>query len=152
MENNIMRLHVYIVPGFILALSGCASIDFGKKDGRLTYFVPKPYLFVSVTKDCVSTVKVVSIPGKKKSMKLKSGYGSSNLTVKFENGIITSVGQQSDTKIPETITSIATLGSAMRAFMAKEKTEEKDCPSAKLYPIKDNGEIDKMPINFQIGS
>lgn len=119
----------------LASLSGCAHIDFGG-DG-MTYFDPKPYLFVSTTKDCVTTATVVTLPEAKKVMKFVSGYGSSDLSATLTNGMITSVGQKTDTKIPETIASIASLGTATAGFKAMaEPGKQIICtPAAKLYPI-----------------
>ena len=83
-----------------LAVSGCAHIDFGG-DG-LTYYDPKPYLFVSTTKECVTTATVVTIPEAKKVMKFVSGYGSSELSATLSNGMIVSVGQSRHGKVTGT--------------------------------------------------
>jgi hypothetical protein len=41
---------------------------------------------------------------------MKSGYGSSNLAVTLNNGMITTVNQQADPEIPQTITALGSLG------------------------------------------
>ncbi|WP_290580209.1 hypothetical protein [Ketobacter sp.] len=133
---------------FAAMLSGCASIDFDSKDKGLTYYEPKPYLFMSVTDKCVSSVSVVSIPSVKKKVKFKSGYGSSELSAEFSNGIITKVGQTSDSKVPETLTSIAALKTA---GMLVEGQEPACKPLAILYPIVDGVPDTDAPINFTIG-
>ncbi|HVC38132.1 MAG TPA: hypothetical protein VNF46_06995 [Gammaproteobacteria bacterium] len=122
------------IIGFSL-LSGCAHIDFGG-DG-MTYFDPKPYLFVSTTKECVSTATVIMLPNDKKVMKFESGYGSASLTVVLSNGMIASVGQNTDTKIPETLSSIAGLGTAAAGIRALTTTGKQIicAPTAILYPI-----------------
>lgn len=118
-----------------LLVSGCAHIDFGG-DG-MTYFDPKPYLFVSTTKECVTTATVIAIPEAKKVMKFVSGYGSADLSAALSNGMITSVGQKTDTKIPETITSIASLGTAAAGLkvLAEPGIQIICTPAAKLYPV-----------------
>ena len=123
-----------------LLVSGCAHIDFGG-DG-MTYYDPKPYLYISTTKDCVTTAMVLVIPEAKKVMKFVPGYGSSELSATLSNGMIASVGQKSDTKIPETITSIAALGTAAAGALkvtAKAETEAGKqiicTPTARLYPV-----------------
>ena len=124
-----------ICSGVLLLLSGCAHIDFG--GGGMTYFDPKPYLFVSTTKECVSTATVIMLPNDKKVMKFESGYGSANLTVALSNGMIASVGQNTDTKIPETLSSIAGLGTAAAGIRALAATGKQIIctPTAILYPI-----------------
>lgn len=43
---------------------------------------------------------------------LHPGYGSSNLSLKLNNGVLTDVGQLVDTKIPEIITALGSLTTA----------------------------------------
>lgn len=114
------------------ALSGCAHIDFGG-DG-LTYYDPKPYLFVATTKECISTATVLAIPEVKKVMKFQSGYGSADLSTSLSNGMISSVGQKTDTKIPETLASIGTAAGGLN-LMAENGKQIICKPSAALYPI-----------------
>jgi len=136
----------------ICLLSGCAGLDFGEEG--LTYYEPAPYLFVSVNKECVSTATVVSLPGAEKKVKFDRGYGSAELSVVLANGILTNVGQKTDTKIPETITSIASLGTAMAALSAADKDAKQKqlvcVPSAILYPIKKGVPDMSSPAEFPI--
>lgn len=120
----------------VLGLVGCAHIDFGG-DG-LTYFEPEPFMFVSTTKDCVTTATIVVIPVDKKAMTFHAGYGSSDLSVELSNGMIKSVGQKTDTKIPETLTSIASLATAASGFKSISGLgKQVICmPAATLYPLK----------------
>ena len=127
-------------------LSGCASIDFNSEEG-LTYFEPKPYLFVSITDKCISSVSVVSIPGDQKKIEFNSGYGSSTLSAEFSNGIITKVGQTSDSKIPESLASIAALKTAGMLVAGEDPACK---PSAKLYPIEGGVPNASTSINFEI--
>lgn len=105
---GIRRLLLVAAP-FIL--SGCAGIQFGRGvgDDAFTYYEPQPYLSVKQGTDCTYSVEVISLPGKKRSLKLKSGLGSAKLSVKTANGIITEIGQETDTKVPETITALTGL-------------------------------------------
>jgi hypothetical protein len=123
-------------------LSGCASIDFGG-DG-LTYYDPKPYLFVSKTDKCVSSATVINIPGQKKTMKFGSGYGSSDLSATFSNNMVTGVGQKNDSKVPETITSIAALATATLTGASVCK------PTATLYPLINGVPETNSPINLLV--
>ena len=131
-----MKAELGVLCTLVLALlPGCAHIDFGG-DG-LTYYDPKPYLFVATTKECVSTVTVIAIPEVKKAVKFESGYGSADLSVSLSNGMISSVGQKTDTKIPETLSAIASLGTAAGGLKLMTDPEKQlVCkPSATLYPI-----------------
>lgn len=129
----------------ILLLGGCASINFDSNDKRgLVYYEPKPYLFYSQTKNCVSAVTVVTVPGKKKFMSFESGIGSSELSATFSNGIITGVGQASDSKMSETLSSIAAVAGAMAAEGGAVCS-----PVSVMFPIKDDGNPNlKEPINL----
>lgn len=92
-----------VVTGAI-SVVGCAGIDFGEQG--LAYYEPEPYVLVANNKDCTQTVTPMAIPGKKTSLKFKSGLGSADLSVSLSNGMITNVGQKTDTKIPETVTAL----------------------------------------------
>ena len=123
----------------VVVLTGCARLDFESPDDGLAYYDAVPYFFVTTTAECVSTGTVVMVPGDRKIVKLKSGFGASELSVTLSNGMISAVGQKTDTKVPETITSIATLGTAVAAF--KDGGGTKCVPTANLYPVV-NGRID----------
>jgi hypothetical protein len=148
--NNFGRLF-YVVSIFLL--SGCGHLDFGPDQG-LVYYDPKPYLFVTTTKDCVTTATLVSLPETKREVKLTSGYGSTDLSVNLTNGMITSIGQNTDTKIPETITSVAGLATAVGGLMKSTKAEPERqlicTPTAVLYPV-ENGKLNiKDPTSFPV--
>ncbi len=134
----------------VCLLGGCASIDFDADDSGLIYFEPLPHLFYTVTDECVSSVSVVSIPGQQKRIAFKSGYGAATLSASFANGVITDVGQATDTKVPETITSIAALAGALAlARGAEDQTASGGCsPVAMLYPLR-NG-VPGTPIRLPI--
>lgn len=101
------------------SVSGCARLEFfsdknleGVERG-VKFYYPKPYLLVARTKSTEKPeeIKVIYLPDMSEPQyaKLKSGYGAAELSLAFENGILTSVGQKTDTKIPETITSLGSL-------------------------------------------
>lgn len=141
----------------ISLIQGCARLDFGDDKG-LVYYDPKPYLFVSTTKDCVTAATNISLPETKKEVKFLSGYGSADLSIGLSNGMITSAGQKTDTKIPETLTAVSGLvGSAAKAaalppaLPGASKPKQIICtPSAAVYPI-NNGIPDiSSPLHFPV--
>lgn len=144
--GKIMRKNIYLpVASCAVLMSGCASIDFNSNsDKGLTYYEPIPYLFVSTTDKCVSSATVITVPGNKKVMKFSSGYGSSELSAGLTNGMITAVGQKNDSKIPETVTSIAALATATLVGPAACE------PSAILYPFNEGVPDSANPINFAV--
>ncbi len=105
-----------------LLLSACARWEFsedqhmrGEEVGLKTW-PPKPYLLVSRTgnKDKPVEISVVYLPDLAHPVYVKprTGYGSANLTIALTNGMVTSVGQTTDTKIPETITALGSFASS----------------------------------------
>ena len=129
----------------LLIFSGCAQLEF--KDDGLKYYDPKPYLLVSITVNCVTTATMVMIPAQETIVKLKPGIGSNNLSVSLKDGMISSVGQQTDTKIPETISAIASLRTA---GIAHPTPPEGCIPSAILYPIENGVPNLQKPIRFPV--
>ena len=130
------KIKAVLIP-ILFMMFGCARIDFGK--GGLTYYDSKPYLFVATTQDCVTTATVVLIPATTKHLVFKSGYGSSNLSVTLTNGMITNVGQQTDTKIPETLATIPSLVTAASGVKGAQGKQLICTPTANLYPINNSG-------------
>lgn len=143
---------IVTATSLLTLLSGCAGLDFGQEG--LSFNEPTPYLFVTVSKDCLSTATVISLPGEKKAVKFKRGYGSADLSVELSNGVLTKIGQKTDSKIPETITSIASLGTAM-ATLSEDKSVAKQVvcdPAATLYPVINGVPDTSTPIVFPISS
>ena len=47
----------------VSVLTGCAGLTFGPESTTaLTYYDPKPYLFISTNADCTSTATILSVP------------------------------------------------------------------------------------------
>jgi hypothetical protein len=151
-----MKKNVICMIIGLLFVSGCAHLeftDFTDGKGGATYYDPRPYLFVSINKDCVTTATVVVLPEKKKTVKFIPGYGSADLSVGLSNGMFTSVGQKTDTKIPETISAIASLGTAAGGLMKAKPEPGKQViciPSAKLYPIENGVPDNQKFIEFKV--
>jgi hypothetical protein len=128
-------------------LTGCAGLTFGPESpNALTYYDPKPYLFISTNADCVSTATILSVPETRKGVSFNSGYGTADLSVTLSGGMITAVGQKTDSKIPETLGSVATLATAVGKLATATAPKEGACkPGARLYSI-DRGVIEPRPI------
>ena len=133
----------------VAILSGCAGVDFNADEDGAVYYEPLPYLFYSVNDKCISSATVVSLPGKKRHLNFKTGYGSSSLSAEFSNGLLAKVGQTSDSKIPETLTSIATLATAGGLGFAPGPG---GCPAkAVLFPIEDGVPNLQKPLDLNLG-
>jgi hypothetical protein len=137
-----VALRMACAGALALGLGGCAGLAFnaGPESGALTYYEPKPYLLVTVGKDCAYSASVVSLPGRARSVGFKSGIGSADLSVSLQSGMIASVGQKTDTQIPQTLTAITGLATAASKFgiTAAPPAKGSIChPSAALYEIVD---------------
>jgi len=128
-------------------LTGCAGLTFGPEStNALTYYDPKPYLFISTTADCVSSVTIISVPEAKRGVSFHSGYGTADLSITLTGGMITAVGQKTDSKIPETLSSVASLATAVGGLARSAVRKDGACePGARLYNI-DKGVVDPKPI------
>lgn len=98
-------------------LSNCARISIhdnkemtGDSTG-IKFYTPKPYVLVTRTgaKDKPIDIQIVYFPDLKNPLyaRAQSGFGSSNLTMSFANGMMTTFGQQTDTQLPELITAVS---------------------------------------------
>ena len=131
-------------------LSGCASVNFytgsdltGKTG--LKYYNVKPYLLVepNATKDNSVKTSVVYLPDLANPgyLAIKPGFGSSELKVALSNGSLSSVGLLNESKIPESINSLAALlsksGYAVTQFSQPGgiTIPSSEAPDFKLYEI-----------------
>lgn len=122
----------------LLLTAGCAGLRFNKttQDNAFTYFEPSPFAVVKVAADCSITVDVISLPGKPRSIGFHSGFGSAKLSVTLANGMITQVGQETDTKIPETLTAVAGLAKSLAPGLVAPHLATGTCPPrVALYAI-----------------
>ncbi|QND70820.1 hypothetical protein [Tardiphaga robiniae] len=128
---------IYIVAA-CFSLGGCAGLQFNPvpMPDALTYNEPVPYYQVTRNGDCTVSGAVVSLPGLERSVAFRNGYGSADLSVNLQNGMITSVNQKTDSKVPETLTAISSLaGVAAKGLVAGDAAKPICPPSAKLYRI-----------------
>lgn len=150
------RLLFGAAPGATDTEADAPAAELAKaRTGSLPFFNPEPHLLVTVGTDCAVASQVVALPGRRRQVVLKPGYGSSELSLGFNNGLITSVGQKSDTKVPETITAISGLATGIAKVAAagvsatsttaatNPPPARKTCPpQAHLYPIGDSATVD----------
>jgi hypothetical protein len=140
------------IIAFGLFTGACAGLEFSptpRPDGLL-YYDPTPYLQVTRGADCSVTSSVVTLPGQPRSVAFRSGYGSAELGVELSGGMITSVNQKTDTKIPETINAVAGLAKTAADIKSLTATPgAKSCnASVVLYPIMDGVPQRHHPISF----
>ena len=137
-------------------MAGCAGVDFNaRKDSGLIYYPPKPYIFLSTGSDCTSVITLKTLPdtSNPKEVALKSGFGAAKLNLTLTDGMITTVGQETDTKIPETITALTGVLAATKAKTqgdGNSATTTSCVPQAYLIPII-NGKVNlNDAIDFEV--
>ncbi|TSA39190.1 MAG: hypothetical protein D4R64_00625 [Porphyromonadaceae bacterium] len=121
--------------GIFILLTNCASVKFFNDEGLknetgLRVYSPKPYLLVEYQTTKTQSVKtsIIYLPdlSDPQYIKLKPGIGSSALKLELNNGILTSYGLTTDTKMPETlgkITDLLTKSTSSIADITRNKTE-----------------------------
>jgi hypothetical protein len=127
MKMQVKRLAGLLVIVCVVALSGCSRVAIYKNEaleGAATgvkFYYPKPYLLVARTgaKDNPVQVSVIYLPDQSQAFyaELKSGYGSADLSLTLQNGMLTNIGQKTDTKIPETVTALAGMATAAKGLI-----------------------------------
>ncbi len=128
-----MKLYNLLMLAMTLfCLHGCATVKFYqdkdlKVETGIEFYGPKPYLLVerNPAKGVSIKTTIIYLPDLKnpKFAKIKPGIGSTDLQLDLKNGIINSYGITADTKVPETITSIAGLLSATTGLLKSEAGE-----------------------------
>jgi hypothetical protein len=137
-----------LLLAMLALLSGCATVKFYndaslKNETGLRFYSPKPYLLVEYlgTKTVNLKTSIFYLPDLEdpQYIRIKPGIGSSALKLELSNGILTSYGLTTDTKMPETlgkITDLLTKSTSSIADVVKNKTEaEQDQPVFELYEI-----------------
>lgn len=128
------------------AVSGCAGFEF-RSDAALTgaeqglkLYTPKPYVLVArqggETKPV--DVSIVYLPDLAHPYyaKARSGWGSSNLTMKVTDGMLTEFGQQVDSNAAATLTSVGSLLTAAAGLRTKDVPRDPTKPlEFSLYEI-----------------
>jgi hypothetical protein len=131
---------VLLFPVIVLLLAGCASVKFFddqglKSETGLRVYSPKPYLLVEYQTTKTGSVKtsIVYLPDRTSPqyIKIKPGIGSAALKLELANGILTSYGLTTDTKVPETlgkITDLLTKSTTSIADITRSKAEGEPDP------------------------
>lgn len=98
------------------SLAGCAGVTFYsspdlKGKTGIPVYGSSPYLLVARTgkadKPVETSIIYITDPNQVIFAKPRSGFGSANLTLALSGGQLTSFGQQTDTKLPELVSSLA---------------------------------------------
>lgn len=130
------KIYAFLLSfGIFFLLTSCASVKFFTDEGLknetgLRVYSPKPYLLVEYQTTKTESVKtsIVYLPdlSDPQYIKVQPGIGSSALKLELSNGILTSYGLTTDTKIPETlgkITDLLTKSTMSIADITRNKTE-----------------------------
>jgi hypothetical protein len=140
--------NLLLLSGILLLISSCATVKFYqdpalKKETGLKVYAPKPYLLVEYqgTKTVSLKTSIVYLPdlSDPQYIRIKPGIGSAALKLELTNGVLTSYGLTTDTKIPEVlakVTDLLTKSTASIASLTSNKTEaEPGQPAFELYEI-----------------
>lgn len=119
---------LYVVLAIMVSLlSSCAGVKLYSDSNlsqrtALEMHYAKPFLFVPRNpNDSTRTVQIVYLPDLTKTAYAKQvrGLGAANLQVKLTNGYLDSYGLEQDSKIPETITAVTGVLTAVLGAAAK---------------------------------
>lgn len=151
-----MKSKNLLVIFWLLILSSCATVKFYDdakltKESGIEFYPPKPYLLVErkPAKDVALKSSIIYLPDftKPKYAKLQAGFGSNDLKLSLSNGIITSYGITTDSKVPETITALTGVLSATGTTY-KSFAEAIDLLSGEdeedTEPVEESGDVTSM--------
>lgn len=126
------------------ALPGCAGIKVYEvgSDGRpaketgFLYYDPKVYLVIETGKEGKSA-KLLSVPdlSQPRLIRHERGFGSASFSFNVQNGLLGSVNSAADAKVPETVTGVAAMVTAVPGLGAMVWTEG----DFKIGPLVDAG-------------
>jgi hypothetical protein len=140
--------------GSLFLLSSCSSVKFYsdstlKTETGIKMYSAKPYLLVDHTKSVSKTtssdtllteIRIIYLPDLRHPIYVKQtpGIGTSDLKLTLSNGVLTTYGLTTDTKIPDIITASTGLISGLAAAeknveKAKEQNNEPPEKIAKSY-------------------
>ncbi|MBN2863477.1 MAG: hypothetical protein JXN62_09970 [Bacteroidales bacterium] len=115
-SKDLIRLTVLFIS--LLQLTGCASVKFYsdpdlKEETGLRFYTLKPYMLVEYKADKDNTVKtnVIYLPdiSNPQYLLVKSGIGSREIKMAFNNSALTSYGVVTESEFPELFESIASM-------------------------------------------
>ena len=137
-----------LAAGTLVLMSSCATVKFYSdpaltRETGIRVYPPKPYLLVEYlsTKSVNIKTSIVYLPDltDPQFIRVRPGLGSSNLKISLENGVLTSYGLITDTKVPETlgkVTDLLTKATYTATDLVRSKTgDEPSQPAFELYEI-----------------
>jgi hypothetical protein len=101
----------------VLFVTGCATINVFDEKGEdigIEFYPAKPYLLIESTKEGLQA-KVITLPDVTRPHRIEhqGGIGAVEFSVQLSGGMLTSVNQKTDSKVPETITAFSSLVSSI---------------------------------------
>jgi nitrogen fixation protein len=142
------RFHFYGILALAVAATACARVEITKLTDARTYsegirfYRPAPYLVTSQEKDgCKHQIVYLPDPDEEYLIRVLSGVGAVDAKATLENGWnLTALGETRDSKIPETISAVGGLLTAVKpkAVLPGEKPVECRSGIFKLTYDKEN--------------
>jgi len=144
--KKINFLCLLLFTGMFFLATSCATVKFYhdptlKNETGMRVYSAKPYLLVEYqgTKTVSLKTSIVYLPdlSDPQYIKIKPGIGSSALKIELTNGMLTSYGLTTDTKVPEIlgkVTDLLTKSTTSIAGLTSNKTDaEPGQPAFELY-------------------
>ena len=125
MRNLTSSLYILVLA---MCFTNCATVkiyDKNEKEKGLKIYTSKPYLLVekSITKDSASiksSIIHLQNLNDPQYVKFVAGFGSNELSMTLKNSILTSYGVKSDSKIPESVSSLSELTTALAGLKSQD--------------------------------
>lgn len=135
-----MRTTVILAVAVALLLSSCATYNVyeakSSDEPGVRFYRPWPYLVVKAGENNTLSFEMLYLPDRSKEyiVKRKGFIGSSNMTLKLEHGWnLIEFGSTSDSKVPETLGSLASL---LPALGVKADAKDAKNRAASAYTLK----------------
>lgn len=141
---KLSALRLLVTTAVLVSFCSCASVkNFeGAQNVGFEHYAPRFYLVFTPTKDG-TTASILTLPdlNRKLHIKHKGGWGSVQFTFKLTNGVLTEFGQTADSKGPETLAAVASLGTAYAGYLTAKLTAAAGQGATPGTPVEVNVDI-----------
>lgn len=161
MRINKFQTNLFII-GSVILLTGCAGVKiYSDKDLKsetgIPIYAPKPFLLVEYNsaKDVASKATIIYLPDGDNVIyaKSRSGLGSAELKFDLKDGVLTSYGLTTDSKVPEALEALTKMATGVGGLLKSDPEQSSDAkPMAEaLVEVKSVVEkIEKVKLEPQL--